>query len=366
MEDSESRLSTSSAGRLSVALRTGRSLSGLVAEGSFKMSNDTATAESSMNTGLSADNFRSNYKMEPTTVTVGAVAPPPSDGALIFVHAPKTAGSTLSRIMDWEYSPLEICDIDGRFYYWSIQRISRWPIERLARMRLFKGHMPFGLHRFMPQPVSYITLLRDPVDRTASEYYYKRYRRTHPIADRDAKLMSFEDYVRTVPYGNPQTKAIAGVGCVYDYYWYTVMPSYRFYSGPCTAETLEIAKRNLARYFCLVGLTERFEETLALAKVLFGWKVPCYTSMREGSKRPKKEKISTRQRALIAKYHEFDMELYSYGVSLFEQAITEHAERVSAELGAIREAKKPTVIRSAYYRNGSFIRRHFIRTRCAL
>jgi hypothetical protein len=319
-----------------------------------------------MNTGVSAESPTSNYELKPTTFTMDGVAPPPSNGALIFVHAPKTAGSTLSRIMDWEYSPLQICDIDGRFYYWSLERISRWPHERLAKMRLFKGHMPFGLHRFMPQPSSYVTLLRDPIDRTASEYYYRRHRRTHPIADRDAKLMSFEDYVRTVPYCNPQTKAIAGVECVYDYQWYTILPSYRFYCGPCTANTLEIAKQNLSRYFCLVGLTERFEETLALAKVLFGWKVPYYTSMREGSKRPKKEEMSLRQRALVAKYHQFDMELYSYGVSLFERAIAEHAELVSAELQTIREARDLSVMRSAYYRHSSFIRRHFVRTRCAL
>jgi hypothetical protein len=330
------------------------------------LAGDVAIAEADMNIGVRAEGFTSNYELKQTRVTVDGVAPLPSDGALIFVHPPKTAGSTLSRIMDWEYSPLEICDIDGRFYYWSLQRISRWPKERLAKMRLFKGHMPFGLHRFMPQPASYITLLRDPVDRTASEYYYKRHRRTHLIADRDAKLMSFEDYVRTVPYDNPQTKAIAGVECEYDYHWYTILPSYRFYCGPCTAETLEIAKENLSRYFCLVGLTERFEETLALAKVLFGWKIPCYTSVREGSKRPKKEKISPRQRAVVAKYHQYDVELYRCGVSLFERAITENAERVSAELGAIREAKNPSAMRSAYYRNGSFIRRHFIRTRCAL
>jgi galactose-3-O-sulfotransferase len=288
------------------------------------------------------------------------------DSALIFVHAPRTAGSTLSRIMDWEYEPLEICDVDGRFYYWSFQKISRWPKERLAKMRLFKGHMPFGLHRYMPQAARYITLLRDPIDRTASEYYGRRYRRTHPIADRDAKLQSFEEYVKTVPYDNPQTKAIAGVQCVYEYHWYTVIPSYRVYCGPCTAETLEIAKRNLSRYFCLVGLTERFEETLALAKIMFGWKIPYYTAVREGVRRPKRDEISSRQRDVIAKYHEFDMELYRYGVSLFEQAVAKYGDRIAVACSEIREAGKPTAARSRYYKIRSFARRHFIRTHCAL
>jgi len=70
--------------------------------------------------------------------------------------------------------------------------------------------------------------------------------------------------VRAVRYDNPQTKAIAGIE------WYTILPSYRVYCGLCTVETLETAKEQLSRYFCLIGLTERFEETLALAKVLLG------------------------------------------------------------------------------------------------
>ena len=319
-----------------------------------------------MNASMRDDGPASNYGIEQTELTRESVAPPGEDSALIFVHPPKTAGSTLSRIMDWEYNPLHICHIDGRFYYWSLERVSRWPKERLAKMKLFMGHMPFGLHRFIPQPATYMTVLRDPIDRTISEYHYRLNRRTHPIADRDAKRLSFEEYVATVPYNNPQTKAIAGVEFSYNYHLYSIVPSYRFYSGPCTAETFEIAKKNLARYFCLVGLTERFEETLALAKVLFGWKIPCYTSIREGSKRPKKEEVSPRQRALVAKYHKFDMDLYDLGVSLFDRAIAEHAERVSVELNAIRHAKNPGAMRSAYYRGGSFIRRHFIRTRCAM
>src|SRR6266446_2152495 len=102
--------------------------------------------------------------------------------------------------------------------------------------------MPFGLHRALPQASRYITLLRDPIDRTVSEYYYRRHRRTNPIADADAKLLNIEDYVRAVPYDNPQTKAIAGIECAYNYHWYTILPSYRVYCGLCTVETLETAK----------------------------------------------------------------------------------------------------------------------------
>jgi hypothetical protein len=268
--------------------------------------------------------------------------------------------------MDREYSPLQICNIDGRFYYWSFQRVSGWPKERLAKMKLFKGHMPFGLHEFIPQPATYITVLRDPIDRTISEYYYALHRRTHSIVDRDAKRLSLEEYVAKVPYTNPQTKAIAGVYPPYHYHFYTALPSHHIFSGPCTAETLETAKANLCRHFSLVGLTERFEETLALAKVLFGWRIPYYTSIRRGRKRPKNADVSPQQRTLIAEYNKFDMDLYNFGVSLFDRAIAEHTERLALERDSIRRARNPGSTRSVFLRCGSVIRRHFIRMRCAM
>ena len=298
--------------------------------------------------------------------TTRSLHPIVADDTLIFVHAPRTGGSTLSRIMDWEYSPFRICDIDSRFYWWSFQRFASWSPDQLATMKVFKGHMPFGLHRYMPRHARYITLLRDPVNRVASEYYSKRHRRTHPMADRDAKIQSFEDYVKTVPYDNPQTKAIAGVTCAYDYHWYTSMPSYRVYCGPCDADILQTAKKNLREHFCLVGITERFEETVALAKIMFGWKVPCFTICRQGPRGPGKNEISSRQRELVAKHNQFDMELYSYGISLFEKALSEFSDLLPGALEAIGRAAKPSPIQALRYRARSYFRRHLIRTHCAM
>jgi hypothetical protein len=289
---------------------------------------------------------------------------PPTSITLIFVHPPRTAGSTLSRIMHWEYNPLHICDIDPRFYYWSLQRLNRWPKQRLSKIKLFNGHIPFGIHTLLPQPATYVTVLRDPINRTISEYNARRNRRMHPIADRDAKRLSLEEYVARVPYNNPQTKAIAGVDVPYNYHLYSIRPSHHFYSGPCTAETLAIAKDNLSRYFSLVGLTERFEETLALAKVLFGWRIPYYTSTREGPRRQEGD-VSPRQRTLIAEYNRFDMDLYAFGVSLFDRAIQENAALVSLELNTVRRAKHPSLTISVCHRCSSVIRRHFIRALCA-
>src|SRR5258708_6595833 len=127
--------------------------------------------------------------------------------------------------------------IDPSFSRWSLRRCSRWPRERLARMQVFKGHMPFGLHERLPQPATYITFLREPVERVISEYYFARHYRLHPQYKR-MQAMSLEDYVRATPHHNLQTKLLAGRGDYPD-----------FLAGDCNEETLALARENLARHF---------------------------------------------------------------------------------------------------------------------
>ncbi len=278
--------------------------------------------------------------------------------ALIFVHISKTAGGTLNRVIDWEYKPWRICQMDGRFYFWTFQKVTKWPTRRLAKIQVFKGHMPFGLHKLLPQPSTYITVLRDPIDRMISEYYFRQQTRTHPLAYRSMRGLTLEQYVTTLPYNNVQTKMIAGIDRPYD-----------FYSGECTAEMLDIAKCNLSQSFSLVGVTERFDETLALAKTLFGWRVEGYTSIRQNRGRPKKESIPSQWRDLIAEHNSFDLDLYEFGVSMFDQALAKHAPRVREEIAAIQRGANPKGMRAIHHRLGSLVlkgvTRGFSDLRCA-
>jgi len=263
------------------------------------------------------------------------------DGVLIFLHIPKTAGTTLNRILDWEYNPLRIFSINGRYFRTSYQKLTNCPPGRLARMQLFRGHMPFGLHRFLPRPANYITVLRDPVERTISEYFFAVNRRVHR-QHRQISRLTLEEYVSSSPYNNAQTKLIAGQSSDYD-----------FLAGDCDAKMLAAAQDNLSRHFSFIGLTERFEESLALAKVLFGWKVRRYASFRITPGRPKCEAIPEHTRALIAEYNRFDLALYEHGADLFKEALAKHRDKVQIELEAVRRAGAVDRGELFYYRTVS-------------
>ena len=259
-----------------------------------------------------------------------------AEEAVIFLHVPKTAGTTLNRLIEWEYPLFEIYSIDPVFFRWSASHLWRLPRRRLKKTRMFKGHMLFGLHKILPQPATYITVLRDPIDRVISAFYFMRSYKLHPLYWKFRReKWTIEDFVSRLPRENAQCKILAGAE----------------YNSPCTQEIFEQAKANLPRYFSVVGLSERFEESLALMKLRFGWKLRRYSSFNVTRARPKKHDLSKAALDLIVAKNSFDLALYEYAANIFQTAINTHAVEVSQitrELEGAR-ARTQTPLSSALF-----------------
>ena len=247
--------------------------------------------------------------------------------AVIFLHLPKAAGTTLNRLIEWEYPLFEIYSIDPVFFRWSWAHLQRLSEKRLKRTRVFKGHMLFGLHEILPQPATYITVLREPVDRVVSAFYFMRNYKLHPLYWKfRLENWSLEDFVRRSPRENVQCKIIAGAE----------------YEEPCTAEICERAKENLVRYFSVAGLSERFEESLALMKLRFGWKLERYSNFNVTRVRPKKGDLPRSTLDLIAEKNSFDVALYELAAKAFQTAIDKHTADVSQITRELESARART------------------------
>jgi len=234
--------------------------------------------------------------------------------AIIFLHVPKTAGTTLNRLIEWEYDLFEMYSVDPVFFNWSAAHLRKLAQERLRKIRVFKGHMSFGLHEILPQPATYITVLRDPIERTLSAFYFMRSYKLHPLYWKSKReKWTLEDFVRRLPRENAQCKIVAGA----------------VYEEPCTAKIFERAKINLDQHFSVVGLSERFEETLALMKLRFGWKFKSYTSFNVTRSRPKKHDLPQPTLDLINEKNSFDVMFYNYAARLFQEAVDKSASQIS-------------------------------------
>jgi hypothetical protein len=103
--------------------------------------------------------------------------PAKHDWTLVFIHVPKTAGSSLRDAVAELYPP------SARLYLyhpWGLKgaidpkEFPQLPVELRARVRFVAGHIFYGLHQDLPRPARYTTIVREPVDRAASLYHHYR------------------------------------------------------------------------------------------------------------------------------------------------------------------------------------------------
>ena len=83
---------------------------------------------------------------------------------------------------------------------------------------------------------------------------------------------------------------------------------------------MEIAKKNIEQHFSVVGLMERFDESLMLLKQHLGWKIPFYQPQNVNKKRPQEE-ADREVIKVIERTNELDLLLYEYVKERFEQQV---------------------------------------------
>jgi hypothetical protein len=172
------------------------------------------------------------------------------------------------------------------------------------------GHMTFGLHEVVPRPAAYVTLLREPLKLIASQYHHVRRHEGHLLHEEAQAYPDLASYVRSgisLEMDNSQTRAFAGD---------TTTPF-----GGCTPEMLERAKSNLSESFAVVGLTERFDDSLVLMQRAFGWGALRYVSVNIDPNRARRDPLSEDDLAMVRTQNALDLALYAWGAERFERTL---------------------------------------------
>ncbi len=236
---------------------------------------------------------------------------------VVFIHIPKTAGTTLSDVLKHQYRKKNTLIIHGNIEEKEAEFKEKYYADR-NQIYLIKGHMTFGVHQFLDCHCKYITFVRNPIDRILSVYYYLSKNQRHPQYHL-VKGKTLEEFVSSnTAHHNGQTRFIAGR---YD-------PRERWQP----ANLLDRAKKNLQENFVIVGLTERFDETLIVLKRKLEWSnMPFYVKQNKSNK-PATETIAKSTLTLIKNRNSLDVELYRYAKEIFETQLNRQNDCFEDEL----------------------------------
>lgn len=242
---------------------------------------------------------------------------------IVFVHVWKAGGSTFYSILRDVHRLSELYKLSRDAE--QLSAYNEFGASRRSRIRVIYGHLDYGVVGLDAQTAEYITFVREPVARTVSLYYYIRHEPSDVLHDL-AKRMNLVEFIKVSRFtelDNGMVRRFSGVGDTVAF-------------GGCTREMLETAKRHLAQ-FAFTGLTERFDEGLALLYRRFGWPVRYYPGEKINRSRPGLETIPPEALDLIRRHNTLDQELYQYCTQLYERQMqTAEIDGVLAQIRARR------------------------------
>jgi|SRR5919108_4506225 hypothetical protein len=230
---------------------------------------------------------------------------------VVFLHVPRTAGTTLSRFLRSKFPPDQVFHASyaaGETLSEQLPALRALSPQVRERLRLIiAGHAEYGQHEALGSKTKYLTVIRDPIDRVISSY---RFLHDHPddplypeVVGRKMSVSAFVSSDSAKGINDWQVRCLAGVP---------------WSASEWTADVLGQAKRNIERHFLAVGLTERFPETIVLLGRIFGWRDLHYATLNISSSRTQ---CSAKDRELILERNQLDQKLYEFASARFDQQL---------------------------------------------
>jgi len=218
--------------------------------------------------------------------------------AVLFLHIPKAAGIAFREAIIPNYKQSQLAMIYPDEPGFLPCDFGFLPHEQRTRFRFIMGHYYYGIHQFLPQDATYVTIVRNPVERTISHFLFAF---PHEIAgfpegEWPSLLVRKMEGMETIVLDNLMVRLLAGLN---DH----VPP------GAVDAGVYERALHNVRTSFSFVGYQDRSGEAFARMQQRFGWTVrPALGVVNRGTLWNLKnfEKV----RSAIEHFNKWDLRMY--------------------------------------------------------
>lgn len=228
---------------------------------------------------------------------------------IVFFHVPKCGGTTLNEILMYIYGDAQVLKIYEEPSEKTEQRYRELKLQRLRDYPIVTGHFSVG-NPELEENADCVTMLREPRSRLQSMYRYIRQVETHDlheiVCSRSYSIRDCIEQKISSDFDNGLVRQFSGIGDEVPF-------------GEVDEAHFRQASKNLQNKFLIVGLQERFNESLWLFKTLLDWKWPFYIHANKTARIDEASQVLTPE--LVEKSARWDSLLYGEGVELFKKSL---------------------------------------------
>ncbi|UHA73551.1 sulfotransferase family 2 domain-containing protein [Paenibacillus sp. 481] len=236
-----------------------------------------------------------------------------SEPLIIFLHIPRTGGTTLNKMLLDQYERDQIAFLHDD-PEWSLERLIHVCNSEQNTIKVISGHFPFGIHEFIARPCTYVTFLRHPIDLILSTYYFILKHNPDRIAH-----LNFQQFIESTEWNfatsNVQTKFLYGMQRQHEL---SLSVEYSLWNH--FTPDVKQAQEHLRNHFAVVGVTDRFKEGVRRLSKILRWTTPIQLYVENTTdNRPSRSSLDASTMQLLFEKNELDFQLYEFAESLFRK-----------------------------------------------
>jgi hypothetical protein len=216
---------------------------------------------------------------------------------IFFIHPPKSGGSTVVSFFDLNKGKDQFVSFEWDRQGWENCR------TRLLESRIGGGHQAYGIHGPLKSPLTYCTILRDPLARQISHYWYAFNGKNGEVA-RGASVSATEALVQR---GNISLEEWVGESMAGKNLFVQMLSG----DSLISESSLELAKSNLRRHIRTAGICENMSEFLLRLCGNTGLALPFYFETNKTSNSSKnRAHLSDAAREKFIQENSLDYEIF--------------------------------------------------------